>query len=86
MTSKIGKYASSDGVPPELVVLGFRGVSASSGLTGLRRTSLVKIVCDPRVLVLLCDDQNCVNTHVLKFIGLPNTANISFNFLSRPSF
>jgi len=53
--------ASSDGVPPELVVLGFRGVSVSSGLTGLRRTSLVRIVCDPRVLVLLCVDQNCVN-------------------------
>ena len=55
------RSASSDGVPPELVVLDFRGVSASSGLTGLRRTSLVRIVCDPRVLVLSCVDQNCVN-------------------------
>ena len=33
------RSASSDGVPPELVVLGFRGVSASSGLTGLKNQS-----------------------------------------------
>ena len=55
------KSTSSDGVPHELMVLGFRGVSASSGLTGLRRTSLVRIVCDPRVLAHSCVDQNCVN-------------------------
>ena len=33
------RSASSDGVPPELVVLGFRGVSTSSGLTGLKNRS-----------------------------------------------
>ena len=33
------RSASSDEVPPELVVLGFRGVSASSGLTGLKNRS-----------------------------------------------
>ena len=33
------RSASSDGVPHELVVLGFRGVSASSGLTDLKNRS-----------------------------------------------
>ena len=33
------RSASSDGVPPDLVVLGFHGVSASSGLTGLKNRS-----------------------------------------------
>ena len=33
------RSASSDGVPHELVVLGFRGVFASSGQTGLKNRS-----------------------------------------------
>ena len=33
------RSVSSDGVPPELVVLGFHDVSASSGLTGLKNRS-----------------------------------------------
>ena len=33
------RSASSDGVSPELVVLDFRGVSTSSGLTGLKNRS-----------------------------------------------
>ena len=57
------KSASSDGVPHELVVLGFRSVSVSSGLTGLRRTSLVRIVCDLCVLAHSCVDQICVNNN-----------------------
>ena len=33
------RSVGSDGVPPELVVLGFRGVSPSSGLTDLKNRS-----------------------------------------------
>ena len=33
------RSAGSDGVPPELMVLGFRGVSTSSGLIGLKNRS-----------------------------------------------
>ena len=55
------RSASSDGVPLELAVLGFRGVSAPTGLTGLREASLVKINCDLCVLTHLCVDQICIN-------------------------
>jgi len=53
---------SSDGVPLELVNLDFCGVSAPTGLTDLCKTSLVRIVCNPRMLALSCVDQICVNS------------------------
>nr|CAB3476723.1 unnamed protein product [Digitaria exilis] len=33
------RFAASDGVPPEVVIVGFRGASATGGLTGLYRRS-----------------------------------------------
>ena len=63
------RSASSDGVPPELAVLDFCGVSAptgltavgATGLTGLREASLVKIDCDLHMLAHSCVDRICVN-------------------------
>ena len=43
------RSASFDGVPPELVVLGFHGVSASSGLTGLKNWSVQNLAGGDRL-------------------------------------
>ena len=61
------RSASSDGVLPELVVLGFRGVSASSGLTGRRRdTAGVDRFDDlaARSSTFECVTRFCVNRRV----------------------
>jgi hypothetical protein len=58
----------------------------STGLTGLSRTSLVKIVCNPHMLELSCVDQICVNNY---FLGIevnkvwPVVIRVDLDFLIR---